>query len=168
MIRSETSDDITGISKVLTSAFNQEAESLLVQELRATRDFITDFSFVMEVENQLVGYLLLYPVDIKNVHNTVKSLALAPMAVIPVKQRQGYGGELVNHALSCAAKDQWGSVIVLGHPGYYPKFGFQPASNWGVTCPFKVPEEVFMAIELIPGSLEQGGSVIYPEPYMKF
>lgn len=168
MIRSETSDDIAGITKVLTSAFNKEAESLLVQELRVTREFITNFSFVIEIENQLVGYLLRYPIDIKNVHNAIKSLTLAPMAIIPDKQRQGYGGELVNHALSCAAKDQWESVIVLGHPGYYPKFGFQPASNWGVTCPFNVPDEVFMAIELVPGGLKQGGAVIYPEAFLKF
>lgn len=164
-IRPESSSDIPGINSLLKAAFNEDSESLLVQQLRVTSEFIDEFSWVLESPNQLLGYLLLSPIDIQHDQSTIASLALAPMAVLPERQRQGLGGLLVNHAIEKAQSAEWGSIIVLGHPEYYPKFGFEVASKWGVTCPFEVPDEVFMAIELAPGSLSAGGKVVYPAPF---
>lgn len=168
MIRPEHTKDFAAIDSLLNAAFQQESESLLVQELRDTSEFISDFSLVLELESRVSGYLLLYPISITSGKFEIQSLALAPMAVLPENQNQGWGGRLVEHALVHAKSKGWGSVIVLGHPKYYPKFGFQPASYFKVSGPFEVPDEVFMAIELMPQALESGGQVVYPAPFMKF
>ena len=168
MIRPEQANDYTAIDSLLNAAFEQESENLLVHELRGTNEFISEFSLVLEVEGRIFGYLLLYPINIISGETKIQSLALAPMAVLPENQNQGWGGNLVEYALKQAKLKDWGSVVVLGHPNYYPKFGFQPASTFKVNGPFKVPDEIFMALELKPGALDSGGRVAYPEPFMKF
>ena len=168
MIRPERTTDYRAIDSLLNAAFEQDSESLLVHELRTTHDFISALSLVLEIKNHVSGYLLLYPIRINSDKNRIKSLALAPMAILPEYQNQGWGGNLVEYSLAQAKLKGWDSVIVLGHPNYYPKFGFQPASKFAVHGPFKVPDEVFMALELKPRALESGGDVVYPEPFMKF
>jgi putative acetyltransferase len=88
------------------------------------------------------------------------------MAVLPSLQQSGIGSQLVRTGLQRATELGYGSVIVLGHPRYYPKFGFAPASRWGITTAYEVPDEAFMAIELKPGALEgRAGAVVYPDAF---
>lgn len=88
------------------------------------------------------------------------------MAVSADFQKQGIGGQLIREGLKRAAALGFGSVIVLGHEHYYPKFGFEPASKWGIKAPFDVPDEVFMAIEIIPNALGNiSGTVQYPKEF---
>jgi len=88
------------------------------------------------------------------------------MSVLPEYQNRGIGTELVKSGLEKSGEFGFESVIVLGHEKYYPRFGFKPASNWNIKSPFPVPDEAFMAIELIPNALtEVNGAVIYPKEY---
>jgi putative acetyltransferase len=81
-------------------------------------------------------------------------MGLAPMAVSPSLQRGGIGSELVKTGLLRCTESDVGAVAVLGHPQYYPRFGFRPASQWGIKSEYEVPEEVFMMMELSPGYLQ--------------
>jgi predicted N-acetyltransferase YhbS len=166
--RPETNEDIDDVYRLLDVAFGQSTESVLVQKLRATPEFQQGYSLVLDSAQSLIGYLLLYPIIIKNKDHEIASLALAPMAVDPDFQNQGFGSKLVIEAIGVAKSSGWGSIVVLGHPEYYPRFGFLPASQWNITGPFDVPDSVFMALELKPGEIIQGGAVIYPPPFLQF
>ena len=97
---------------------------------------------------------------------SVTSLALAPVAVVPEQQKKGIGSQLIRTALKKAKEIGFQSIIVLGHPDYYPKFGFKPASLWNIRAPFEVPNEIFMALELTENSLENvQGVVHYSKPF---
>ena len=88
------------------------------------------------------------------------------MAVLPKFQKKGIGGSLIIEGLKKAKELGYKSVIVLGHKEYYPKFGFKKASKWGIVCPFEVPDEYFMAIELTAETLsEKTGTVVYPQEF---
>jgi predicted N-acetyltransferase YhbS len=96
----------------------------------------------------------------------VESLAMAPVAVLPEYQNQGSGGKLIVAAHNKAKELGFESVIVLGHEGYYPKFGFKLAESFGIKPPFDVPSENFMAMELVDGALEGvEGVVKYAEEF---
>lgn len=109
---------------------------------------------------------MLSKITIEQGGTTVDSLALAPVSVAPGHQKKGIGGKLIVAALEKAKELGYGSVVVLGHPEYYPKFGFKKASEWNIKAPFEVPDEVFMAMELRENAL-QGveGVVQYSEAF---
>jgi putative acetyltransferase len=148
-IRPETAQDLAKITEVNNLAFGQKNEGMLVEKLRQTDRFISELSLVAELEGRIVGHVLFYPVIIRSVDSEFLSLSLGPMAVIPELQRQGIGSRLVTEGLAAAARLGHRSVIVLGHPDYYPKFGFKPASRWNIKAPFDAPDEAFMALEEI-------------------
>ena len=92
-------------------------------------------------------------------------LALAPMAVLPELQRTGVGSALVREALHLAAATTFPMVIVLGHPEYYPRFGFEPAGGYGVHAPWEVPPEAWMVHPLPAYRPEMRGTVRYAAPF---
>ena len=91
-------------------------------------------------------------------------LGLAPTAVRPDRQRQGIGSQLVRAGLDAARKTGAAAVVVVGHARFYPRFGFVPASRFGLTCEYDVPDEVFMALELVPGFLAGPGGLVQYHP----
>ena len=162
-IRGETKNDYENITCVNDLAFGQRNEAKLVELLRQNTKFIQELSIVAIHGQQIAGHILFFPVNI--IHETIiyESLSLGPMSVIPEFQKQGIGGKLIIHGLNVARELGFKSVIVLGHSNYYPKFGFKKASYWEIRCPFEVPDEVFMAIELKEGGLDRiKGMVEYP------
>lgn len=164
-IRSETREDYEGIDEVNRQAFEQEFESQLVRKIREGQNFIEELSLVALDETNIVGHILFSKIKIQG-DSEHETLALAPMAVKPAFQMKGIGKKLVRAGLKKAKDLGFGSVIVLGHSDYYPQFGFQKASQWNITCPFDAPDESFMAIQLIPGDLEdKSGIVIYPDEF---
>jgi predicted N-acetyltransferase YhbS len=162
-IKPEQQADIDDIYKLNKLAFGQENEARLVDLLRTAPGYVPGLSLVATAENTVVGHILFSKIFVVSGDARHETLALAPMSVHPHYQKQGVGARLITQGLENARELGFGSVIVLGHEHYYPKFGFVPASRWGIRAPIEVPDDVFMAIELLPGSLKNvSGIVEYP------
>jgi putative acetyltransferase len=165
-IRPEASDDYQAIRIVNDLAFGQGNEASLIEELRKNPDFISQLSLVAEIRGEIAGHILFFPVRIDHGPESHMSLALAPMAVRPDSQRRGIGGRLITAGLERARALGYNSVLVLGHPAYYPRFGFVPASKWGIKTLYEVPDEAFMAVELVTDGLKGvRGTVAYPKEF---
>ncbi len=168
LLRQEQHFDHKDVFELNCLAFGQENEAKLVAALRNNSEtFVPELSIVASQNNKVIGHILFTRIVVQNNNGTTHySLALAPMAVIPELQKQGIGAQLIKHGLKVAKVLGYGSVIVLGHEHYYPKFGFQPAANWGIKAPFEVPTECFMAIELEKDALKNiSGTVRYPSEF---
>ena len=165
-IRKEEEKDHKNVYEVNKLAFEQENESRLIEKIRAGSNFIPDLSLVADINNRIVGHILFS--KIKVIGNSIfETLALAPMAVLPEFQKQGIGSNLINRGMEKAKELGFDSIIVLGHKDYYPKFGFRRASKWNIKCCFEVPDEVFMAVELIDGALKgKEGTIKYPDEFI--
>src|SRR5512134_1693331 len=101
------------------------------------------------MHDQVVGHILFTPVSLEP-PVPVRIAGLAPMAVRPEHQRSGIGGQLIRAGLDACRGNGYSAVVVLGHPEYYPRFGFAPGHTFGLVCEFPCPPEAFMAIELVP------------------
>jgi len=145
IIRKETVADENAIHRLNASAFPKEDEANLVDTLRTTADFF--LSLVAENDNAIVGHILFTEVVLDD-HPTLQLAGLAPMAVQAESQNKGIGSALIKAGLAACKEAGIGAVVVLGHPEYYPRFGFTPASRFGLSCAWDVPDEVFMAQEL--------------------
>lgn len=152
LIRSEQPEDIAAIHRVNHLAFGQEAEAELVNRLRANNK--VTLSLVAVSDDQVVGHILFSPVTIENGNESFPAIGLAPVAVLPAWQNRGVGSQLVRAGLDECRRADHKCVVVLGHPEYYPRFGFVPASRYGVGCEYNVADEKFMLIELQAGSLQ--------------
>ena len=167
-IRAETAADFPAVREVNRLAFGRDAEAGLVDALRATDGYIPSLSRVAVVDGRIVGHILFTRIGIVTAGGVVPTptLALAPMAVLPEHQNRGVGSALVRDGLETCRRLGHGSVIVLGHPAYYPRFGFVPARPRGIAAPFPAPDEAFMLIELVPGALNGvQGTVQYPPAF---
>jgi putative acetyltransferase len=166
IIRSESIADIPDIISVNDLAFDQDSESILISRLRQLENFRPELSIVAVFDNKVIGHILFYPVYLIE-HPSLKLLSLAPLAVHPSFQKQGIGGQLILHGISEGKKRGFEAVVVLGHPLYYPKFGFKKASPYGIRAPWDgIPEEAFMLLEIKNGCLEGvAGKVVYPPEF---
>ncbi|BAY27984.1 GCN5-related N-acetyltransferase [Calothrix sp. NIES-2100] len=165
-IRSETILDYPAIAEVNTLAFGQENEAKLVEEIRHSERYIPELSLIAEVENIVVGHILFSYIDLVG-EERLQVLGLAPMAVLPDFQRQGIGSALVKAGLEIANARGEVMAIVLGHPQFYHRFGFEPSVNYGIESPFPVPEDVFMVKPLQSYQQIYQGKVIYPPAFEK-
>ena len=165
-IRPEATEDYAAIREVNTLAFGREVEARLVENLRRLPDFIPELSLVGIEAGQVVGHILFSPLVIETQEGAVPAVALATLAVRPEFQNQGIGSELVRVGLEKCRNLGHRIVVVIGHPKYYPRFGFSPARAQGLEVPFPVPDEAFLALELVPGALDGvAGMVKYPPPF---
>lgn len=164
IIRAETLRDIPDVRRVNELAFGRPAEADLVDALRETAHPI--ISLVAELDDQVVGHILFSPVTIESEDESLEALGLAPVAVLPDYQNRGIGAALIRSGLAECRCIGHEIVIVLGHPSYYPRFGFVTASTVGIRCEFEVPAEAFMVAELTPGALQgRHGVVHYPPEF---
>jgi putative acetyltransferase len=132
------------------AAFETAAEANLVDALRQqARPLI---SLVAQDGVEIVGHIMFSPVSLAS-HAKLNLMGLAPMAVMPAHQRKGVGSALVRAGLERCRELGVGAVVVLGHPGYYPRFGFQPSVRFGIASEYDAPPEAFMVLELQPGYL---------------
>ncbi|MBK5515288.1 N-acetyltransferase [Bacillus sp. TH11] len=157
-IRQEQQNDCSKTEEVVKQAFSNEEfsdkrEHELVKRIRKCDAFIPELSLVA-VDERIVGHILLSKITIEQDGTSVKSLALAPVSVTPSHQKKELAEKLIVAALEKAKELGYESVVVLGHPEYYPKFGFKKASDWNIKAPFEVPDEVFMVIELGENALQ--------------
>lgn len=172
-IRQEKEKDYKLSETVVERAFKNDEytdhrEHFLVAKLRKSDVFVPELSLVAELDGEIVGHIMLTKLLIENEENKYNSLALAPVSVLPEHQNKGIGIELISESLKIAKEIGFKSVIVLGHDKYYPRFGFKPASVWGIKAPFEVPDGVFMALELEVKGLEGvTGTVVYSKEFLE-
>ena len=157
-IRSEHSDDVEGIRAVHVAAFPEEDEARLVDALRGAGH--AAISLVAEIEGRIVGHIVFSPVTIEGSPLSGKGLGLAPVAVLPSQQRLGIGSALIREGLAISRRQGFGFVVLVGHPEYYPRFGFRRGSDFGLDNEYGA-DEAFMVLELTPGSLPPCGLVRY-------
>lgn len=157
-IRKEQPSDIEKIWDVNSEAFETDAEANLVNALRNSGcDYV---SLVAETETKVVGHILFTPVELTGDENKLKLIGMGPMAVLSKYQNKGFGSELVEAGLEHCQSLGYDAVVVLGHPSYYPKFGFVPSVKYGIKSEYDVPNEVFMILELVPESLNSHSGII--------
>ena len=146
-IRYEAPGDEAGIRRVNREAFEQPVEADIVDVLRENCDNLV--SLVAEREGEIVGHILFSPAVANSQDRTIVGMGLAPMCVLPVFHRRGIGSSLVEKGLEELRARGCPFVIVLGHSDYYPRFGFEKASERGLTCQWDgVPDEAFMVLVL--------------------
>jgi putative acetyltransferase len=154
-IREERAEDAAAVRRVNELAFGRDEEAELVDRLRAAAD--PRISLVATDDDRVVGHIFFSPVSLQPEggpeDSSFAAMGLAPMAVLPEYQRRGVGSALVRAGLDECRRTGRDVVVVLGHPEYYPRFGFRPASRAGLRCEYDVPDEAFMVVELRPGAL---------------
>lgn len=158
-IRKERPGDQGAVFHVNKTAFGREDEAWLVDRLRE-RDDIKLISLVAELRGEIIGHILFSPVTIQDENRMWKAVALGPMAILPPFQNQGFGSELVWAGLEACVTSGHTVVFVLGHPNYYPRFGFVKAQTRGCRWEHNAPPEAFMIIELVSGALAGRGGVV--------
>jgi putative acetyltransferase len=158
-IRPEHQADILSIRTVNQAAFSTSTEADLVDALRERARPIV--SLVADEDGAIVGHIMFSPVTLLP-HPDLHIMGLAPMAVVPARQRHRIGSALVHEGVERCRELGFAAVVVLGHARYYPRFGFTPASRFSLRCEYDVPDEVFMAIELDAGTLRgRSGTIRY-------
>lgn len=162
-IRAERAGDAAAVRRVNELAFGRAEEAALVDALRAAAD--PRVSLVATDGDEIVGHIFFSPVSLEpedapedglgdeREDSSFAAMGLAPMAVLPEYQRRGVGSELVRAGLDECRRIDRDVVVVLGHPDYYPRFGFRPAGRAGLRCEYPVPDDTFMVVELRPGAL---------------
>ena len=168
-IREEQPDDVAAIRDINQRAFGQDQEANIVDALRSNGAAL--LSLVATLDGQVVGHIMYSPITIGDeaeddaartgftlpdtpTVSTVTGAALGPMSVLPEHQQHGIGSKLVesgNQKLKAAGCP---FIIVLGHANFYPRFGFQPASTFGVRCEWPVPDDAFMLLPLDPSATQ--------------
>ncbi|MEZ4584854.1 MAG: N-acetyltransferase [Gemmatimonadales bacterium] len=155
-VRPERPTDADRVRELLSLAFGGSAETEIVDRLRGSAGSI---SLVATEAGAVVGHVLFTAARVEG--RDLRVAALGPMAVIPERQREGIGARLIAEGLAACGEAGYRAVVVVGHPSYYPRFGFRRGSSFGLRCGFEVPDEAFMALELVPSSLAGGGEVRY-------
>jgi putative acetyltransferase len=161
-MREETPSDWSEIDELLYDAFGGNYEAKLVARLRS--DDLIIVALVAEADRRIVGHIVLSWLETQMDGRVIRAAALAPMAVRSDHQRRGIGSGLVTTAIERGKQAGVEAIIVLGHPSYYPRFGFSAELARKLTSPFA--GSAFMALELSPGALSGvQGSVTYPRAF---
>ena len=162
-VRHEEAGDGADVRRVNEEAFGSGLEAGIVESLRKSPGAI---SLVARLDDRIAGHILFTAVTLDPPAPGVRLAALGPMAVLPGLQRQGIGTHLVRAGLRECSGAGYNAVVLVGHPHFYPRFGFGPAGVRGLRCEFPVPEDVFMVLELEPGALQGvSGLVRYPPQF---
>jgi putative acetyltransferase len=165
-IRQQLPQDDLAVHQVNALAFECEEEAHLVEAIRASPDAIPELSLVAVINGKIVGHILFSPIVIDTVAGPLPAISLAPLAVLPGYQHRGIGSALVRWGLEACRQLGHRIVIVLGHPKYYPRFGFSTELAKDLGCPYGEVGEAWMALELQPGALtDVRGVVRYPPAF---
>jgi putative acetyltransferase len=154
LVRPEFPEDAAAVRAVHCSAFPTAGEADLVDALRSAGK--ARVSLVALVDGVVVGHILFSPITIEGVE---LGLGLAPVAVLPAHQRRGIGSRLIEEGLAVCRREGVPLVVVLGHPEYYPRFGFRRASEHGLGNEYGA-DEAFRVVELRPGSIPAAGGLV--------
>ncbi len=161
-IRPETAVDADKVFAVEAAAFERPAEAELVQKLQQSE--VETISLIAWLNDEVVGHILFSPVTVKDEDGEFTAVGLGPVAVSPNHQNEGIGSELCRAGLAASLDAGYDLAFVLGHPNYYPRFGFTPSAPLGLRCEFNVPDEAFMVAELVPCALQNKRGTVYYHP----
>lgn len=165
-IRQEIPADIPAIFEVNYQAFAHYDEARLVDALRDAKVFNPELSLVAVDGDRIIGHIMFPPVTIESPGVITPAIALAPLVVHPDYQCRGVGTALIEEGLKVCRTLGHRIVIVIGHPEYYPRYGFRSARSNGIIAPFAVADDVFMVLALDPDALDGiRGTVRYPEEF---
>jgi putative acetyltransferase len=173
LIRAERPDDpsdAAAVRAVQLAAFPTDAEAKLLDALRASGDYDPGRSLLAEVDGEVVGHCLLTAATLEHADGSRVSgrvVALGPIAVVPAWQSRRIGAKLMHAALELLAREGVAAVVLLGHPTYYPRFGFKPARALGLRPPDAWPDEAWMACRLPAWTPDDVGVVRYAQPFME-
>lgn len=146
-IRPETAADYAAVADVTAAAFGKQDEARLVAAIRTSEEFVPELTLVAEENGRIVGHVMYSYSALEGAE--MRLLQLSPLSVAPDRQRTGIGSALTRESLRLADERGEPLVLVLGHPSYYPRFGFRPASTLGLLAPDpEWPDEAFMAVPL--------------------
>ena len=165
IIRPEKPEDKAAIRHVNEEAFGRKEEAKLVEKLR-NRGMLT-LSLVAIQDNRTVGHIAFSPVKIESERLSFEAITLAPIAILPAYQRKGIGSRLIRAGLKECRHLGHEIILVLGHPNYYPRFGFIPAKSKGIKCEFEAPDEAWMVLELREGALSGRQGTVRFQPEFK-
>jgi putative acetyltransferase len=157
-VRHERAEDAAAIAHVHEQAFGRAEEALLVGSIRAAG--AVTLSLVALQDGRVVGHVLFSPVWIDSPGRSREAVGLGPLAVLPERQHQGSGSLLIRRGLEELKRAGHEAVVVVGHPPYYPRFGFVPAATFGLRWELPCPPDAFMACELKPGALRDCPGVV--------
>jgi predicted N-acetyltransferase YhbS len=172
-VRAEASGDAPRIEDIVRRAYadvpySDHREHLMVERLRATDAFLPALSLIAEIEGKPAGHILLTRARIQEGDTSVETLALAPLSVVPEYRGRGVGSQLVDVAHARASALGFGSIVLVGIPDYYPRFGYVPLSRFPITLPFEAPEDNCMILPLRPGALTGvTGRIVYAEGWLE-
>lgn len=167
-IRPETPNDYNAVFEVTLKAFEHAKhsdgdEQNLVNRLRNSNAFIPELSLVAEINGKIVGHIMFTKLK---TGDTIQ-LALAPLSVLPEYQKQGIGGKLIKTGHKIAQKLGYEYSVLVGHPEYYPRFGYRNAADFGIAAPFDLPENVFMAFNLQGQNTLLNAEIEYPKEFFE-
>ncbi len=162
-VRAETDKDVSNIRETIIDAFAEVKVASLVEAIRNSSNFIPELSLVAAENDKVTGHILFSRILIAASEESVPALALAPLAVTPMMQRQGIGRKLIEAGLSKCRELDHSIAVVVGNPRYYERFGFQKASKFNLESSLPFPDEAFMVLELKTDALiNVTGTVMYP------
>lgn len=175
-IRLERADDLPAIMRLTYHAFltldypsrRRMDEHWLIHLMQGSPDLIPELCFVAEQDGEIVGHISYSRSEIQQPDGRkIETITFGPLSVLPQRHRTGIGAALVSHSISKARELGYGAVLITGVPDYYPKLGFQRAVTFGLTLEDGSADDSFMAYELIPGYLSNGGTVRFLPPEFK-
>lgn len=167
-IRRETPQDYDAVYEVTKNAFataehSDGDEQNLVVRLRKSTAFIPELSLVAEQNGKIIGHIMFTKLKAGN----TTQLSLAPLSVAPDFQKQGIGGMLISEGHKIARQLGYEYSILVGHPSYYPRFGYVNAADFGFSCPLELPENVFMAYDLQGKGTIINAAIEYPKEFFE-
>jgi putative acetyltransferase len=160
IIRPEVPADYAAVSRVVAAAFGRPNEARLVERLRETPGYLPELSLVAEERGAITGHVMFTYVTLDDNERGV--LCLAPVSVAPERQKDGIGGALIREGVARAGALGEPLVVLVGHPAYYPRFGFEPAQPLGLQPPPGTHDAVFMALRLFAYDAKVRGRVAWP------
>ncbi|OGO50839.1 MAG: hypothetical protein A2148_03835 [Chloroflexi bacterium RBG_16_68_14] len=165
IVRPEIPADYEAVAQVVEAAFGRPNEAQLVELIRTSDNYVPELALVAEEDGRVVGHAMFSYVTLRGAEER-RVLCLAPVAVAPERQRSGVGSALVRHGIRLAEGRGEPLIIVEGHPGYYPRFGFERARSHGIEPPSPdIPDAAFMVLRLSRYDGRYRGQVLFPAAF---